>query len=83
VSEIDEFGDEETLAEMAERYGRRAVVAEAENARLRGALEQLVGSVVTTMAVFDDGEEEEMLVVPPGPVDAARAAIAALDEEGT
>jgi hypothetical protein len=27
--------DEETYAAMAERYGRRAVVAEAENARLR------------------------------------------------
>jgi hypothetical protein len=36
----DEWGDEdETLAEMAERYGRRAVVAEAENARLRAQVE--------------------------------------------
>ena len=33
--------DEETLGEMAERFGRRAVVAvaEAENARLRAQLE--------------------------------------------
>jgi hypothetical protein len=38
----DEWGDEdETLAEMAERYARRAVVAEAENARLRAQVEAI------------------------------------------
>jgi hypothetical protein len=36
----DEWGDEdETLAELAGRFGRRAVVAEAENARLRAQVE--------------------------------------------
>jgi hypothetical protein len=42
MGEADEWGDdEETLGEMAERYGRRAVVAEAENARLRAELAEL------------------------------------------
>ena len=68
MSEIDEFGDEETLAEMAERYGRRAVVAEAEVTRLRAKLE----------AVRDQAAKD-----PYDGIACGNIAIAAPDEEGT
>ena len=65
---------------------------EAENARLRaqveaawgvvGAAQNLASVVVTALAVFDDGEEEEMLVVAPDSLELLVEAIAALSDEG-
>jgi hypothetical protein len=63
------FGDEETFAEMAERYGKRAVVAEAEVARLQAALTR-ISRLSSNDAADLSGE-------------IAFNAIAALDEEGT
>jgi len=55
---------------------------DSDNARLRAELETVreaaracADSVVTTMGVFDDGEEEEMLIVPPNTLEALRLAL--------
>jgi hypothetical protein len=52
--------DEETLGEMAERFGRRAVVAvaEAENARLRAQLEAVSQKALDAIAPCVVGWDE-------------------------
>ena len=57
--------DRNSASKRATLLADKKDAAEAEVAELRAALGRLVKSVVTTMAVFDDGEEEEMLIVPP------------------
>jgi hypothetical protein len=61
---------------------RQTEAAEIEIVRLhaqleavRGAAQVCADSVVTTMGVFDDGEEEEMLIVPPNTLEALRLAL--------
>jgi len=47
----------------------------AELETVREAARACADSDVTTMGVFDDGEEEEMLIVPPNTLEALRLAL--------